>query len=370
MYLFLKFVLEEFKRVKAHIPPIFDVLIAPRLTALDEVLMPGCLSFTWASPNVDQFCESMEHAVRQFELMCTRIQELVTYRIEAVLHDISTTNLIDLNEEEAVTVEEFLERTEGMCSAGTASIQVKSTNVEEATEELLQLIYPDYKTRVDALLVFSEPEATISSSHLTGGRPMAGAAHQHNSAALSQLTAMSRTNSSNNSKSAGVSATAKSQQSQHHSPQHMTPAQLHMKRKRDQLLALQDAAYEVFSYFSHRNLEAIIKLIKVTLEKVRKRIANAMQNVAYVQVGGASEEDTAAAAESEALLNEQRRRRGETPIFRAYAMLAIPNIVMQPSIDEIQQTVAKAVQLVLGITKHINQWKDLKKRTNKNNVKH
>lgn len=36
--------------------------------------------------------------------------------------------------------------------------------------------------------------------------------------------------------------------------------------------------------------------------------------------------------------------------------LAIPNIVMQPTLDEVQQVVNKAVQMVVGVSKGVMQW--------------
>lgn len=46
----------------------------------------------------------------------------------------------------------------------------------------------------------------------------------------------------------------------------------------------------------------------------------------------------------------------ETPIFKSFAVLAIPAIGMQPSMDEIQQYLNKAVQAIVNTSKSINQW--------------
>jgi dynein heavy chain len=339
--------------VKAKIPPIFDVLIAPRLTALEEVLTPGCVSITWASPNVDAFCDSTQRAVEQFELLVTRIQELITYRIEAVLHDIVNTPLIDLNEEEPVLAEDFLERTQRLCDLGGQSIQIRSSNVEEACEELIELVYPDYKTKIETLLAAGETAAILAEKQNTPAP----------TSALSNPSATSRATSTSTNKSGGQqSQSQRHQQQQQHQqnshkptllPQQLTTTQLHLKKKREALIAMQEAAQEVFSYFNHKNLEAIVKLVKVSLEKLRKRIANAILNANY------------GSATTDYIMGSKRR---EVPVFKAYAILAIPNINMQPTLDDIQHTVTKAVQLVLMTTKQINQWKDLRKRVVKKEV--
>ena len=44
------------------------------------------------------------------------------------------------------------------------------------------------------------------------------------------------------------------------------------------------------------------------------------------------------------------------PFFATFAVLAIPNVIMQPALDEVQQAVNKAAHLVINVTKGISQW--------------
>jgi dynein heavy chain len=47
------------------------------------------------------------------------------------------------------------------------------------------------------------------------------------------------------------------------------------QRKREQQIEnLQNAVTELLNYFSHRNLDAIIRVIRVTLETLKKRITS------------------------------------------------------------------------------------------------
>lgn len=49
------------------------------------------------------------------------------------------------------------------------------------------------------------------------------------------------------------------------------------KKKREQQSEnLQIAITELLNHFSHRNLDAIVKVIKLTLEKLRKRITSTL----------------------------------------------------------------------------------------------
>lgn len=53
------------------------------------------------------------------------------------------------------------------------------------------------------------------------------------------------------------------------------------------------------------------------------------------------------------------------PFFKTFATLAIPNIVMQPALDEVQQTVNKAAQMIISVSKGVAKWSEERKRTQK-----
>ena len=44
-------------------------------------------------------------------------------------------------------------------------------------------------------------------------------------------------------------------------------------------------------------------------------------------------------------------KRDSLPVFKCDAVLAIPNIVMQPTLDEVQQAVNRMAQLIIGVSK-------------------
>lgn len=46
----------------------------------------------------------------------------------------------------------------------------------------------------------------------------------------------------------------------------------------------------------------------------------------------------------------------QQPIFRAGVCLSIPNIVMMPALEEIQQALNKAVEYVVSVSKGVGQW--------------
>lgn len=49
-------------------------------------------------------------------------------------------------------------------------------------------------------------------------------------------------------------------------------------------------------------------------------------------------------------------KQNSLPIFRAGITLAIPNIAMAPALEDVQQTLNKAVECIVSVTKGVRQW--------------
>ena len=49
-------------------------------------------------------------------------------------------------------------------------------------------------------------------------------------------------------------------------------------------------------------------------------------------------------------------KRDHRPFFRTNAVLAIPNVIMVPTLDEVQQSLNKAAHLILSVSKGVAQW--------------
>ena len=292
--------LEENKRIRSKISQPFEQLILYRLNQLDQVILPGCTTFTWVSPNVQSYIDNVFKALDSLDLVLNRAVDLVNYRIEAVLNEMSATTLCDINDDEPMLVEDFLHHTEELCNLNGNELQSKSKNVEDAAQELIDLLYPiDYSNEEEE---DGGEEAAEDKSNADEVRSIRG-------------------------------PDATSRHSNYRVP--LTQAQIQRKKKREQRLAMDENAKELLNFFSHKNLESIIKLIKSTLEKLRKRIS-ATQTMNY--------------------LNPNEKSKKEKPVFKCFAILAIPNITMQPALDEVQQSLNKAVQLVIGVSKQISLW--------------
>lgn len=74
-------------------------------------------------------------------------------------------NLVTMPEtEETWTIEEFLERTEDSCRASAIDLHRKSLMVEEAVEEVLELV-KNVSNRVDSIQVDTDVEGRLA--HVT-----------------------------------------------------------------------------------------------------------------------------------------------------------------------------------------------------------
>ena len=79
---------------------------------------------------------------------------------------------------------------------------------------------------------------------------------------------------------------------------------------------------------------------RLSLDAIKRRVQ--MTNRAYGREEGA--EDT------------------KPPLFKADIILAIPLVVMKPSLEDIQANLNKAVQVILKMTEFVPQWAHLVKQ--------
>ena len=57
-----------------------------------------------------------------------------------------------------------------------------------------------------------------------------------------------------------------------------------------------------------------------------------------------------------AFLDFGEGKRDYRPFFRCDAILVIPAVCMSPALDDVQQTVNKAAQAIINVSKGISQW--------------
>lgn len=242
--------------------------------------------------------------------MMNRANDIVEFRIEAVLTEMATITLCELPEEEAWKVDEFVERTCQLCCKGALQLQSKSVNVEDAVNELIAMLWQSAeegeKDSED-----EEENEEISED----GRA---------SASPSRRTATSKMSRPQSTKSNRAEQVA--------------------RKKAAQQENLKEKAQELLNHFNSKNLQAILKVTRNTLESIRKRISS----------GGIMMYSS---------LSPNDDRKDHQPFFRTDACLEIPNVVMRPSLEDVQHAVTNSAHVIVSVSKGVSQWnKKLQKK--------
>ncbi|KAK3724620.1 hypothetical protein RRG08_041104 [Elysia crispata] len=91
--------------------------------------------------------------------------------------------------------------------------------------------------------------------------------------------------------------------------------------------------YSLLNYFTQRNTEALVKCTRLSLDAIKRRL----QANRYA-IGDDSRDDA------------------KPPLFRVDVVLEIPNVVIRPNLDELQQTLSKGVQIILKASQNMKLW--------------
>ncbi|XP_070691188.1 dynein axonemal heavy chain 5 [Pempheris klunzingeri] len=311
----LQLMLSENTRVRAKIQSAFEQLAMPHVAKVDEAIQPGLTSLNWTSLNIDKYLGRIDKALVDLELLMDRVNDLVEFRIDAVLQEMSGSTLCVLPEEEPVTCEEFVQTTRDLCIRHAQSLHTKSSLVEEAANELINMLLEfDHNQREEVEKVEDESYAESKTiDHIDSEGEDEG---------RSEGPLFSRNTL--------------------HPPASVGPSSplMRRKKKRDLMEVMEEEAQELLSHFNHRNVDALLRLTRNTLEMLRKRI-HASSLMHFL-----AENESPSCGKSS----------GQQAIFRVNVTLSIPNIAMVPALEEVQQALNRAVECIVSVSKGVSQW--------------
>ena len=118
-------------------------------------------------------------------------------------------------------------------------------------------------------------------------------------------------------------------------PSQERPGTASYKRQLDQRALMQQEAKQLVEYFNHQTIDALVTMTHQSLEVLHKQIATDSHTY------GEYNDD---------------KKTSKQPLFSSNVLLSLPNVVMRPSLDDIQQVVNQGVQLMVGITKEVYLW--------------
>lgn len=103
--------LQENRRIRAKVPSALQPLMVLHLDKIDRALEPGLTTLNWTSVTLTTYVDDVYRQFQTFELLVDRVTDLVDYRINAMLNDVSTTTLCELPTSEPWTIDHFLDVT-------------------------------------------------------------------------------------------------------------------------------------------------------------------------------------------------------------------------------------------------------------------
>ena len=106
----LENILSEYNQAKESIPSIVQQLMKPHTKKVDRAIRHGLIFTTWSSLNHKLYFHNVEKVLNQLKRIIREVNDLKEARIDEILHDITTTVLIDFDDESSFTPSQFLSK--------------------------------------------------------------------------------------------------------------------------------------------------------------------------------------------------------------------------------------------------------------------
>ncbi|KAG5322537.1 DYH5 protein, partial [Pseudoatta argentina] len=289
----LQLIIEEFvrtaKRVKLEVRP----LLLPHLVCVASLLEPGLTTLTWTKPDWKDFCHNTREQIKNFDVLITRVHDVYDNRILQVLTSMRKVTLHALPEsDQPWTIEEFIEKNEEICRNAAIDLHRKSTMVEEAVEEVLQLV----RKATDNFKSNSNQFDFLTREGAEGEEATEQTGQQDWSVVWNYFD----------------------------DPQLLTTPGTLPKGMQEMV---RNAVSEMRRYYSRKIVDVLIKVTRVSLDVIRKRFIREL--------------------DSETTPN---------PVFLLHATLMIPAVTVKPSLDDVQEALTSVGKVITGVAKGVAQW--------------
>ncbi|GJQ67798.1 hypothetical protein Trydic_g16579 [Trypoxylus dichotomus] len=292
----LQFLIDEFtstvKSVKLEVRPLF----LPHLVVLTTIIEPGLKELTWVDSEWKNYVKHANDGIDCFKVLVTRVHDVYTNRVLEVLDSMQNVTLHALPPHgEPWSVEYFCDSIENACRIAAVQLHKKSIMVEEAVEEILNLVK---KARIDPARTDAEedlfPEDLDES--------------------IDGQTDADSTSSQQQSDWSLVWECFEKP--------HLLLGSSMSKAMQD---LVKGAVSEMRRYYSRKVVDVLIKVTRQSLDAVRKRFS-------------ATEPHP------------------DGPIFMLSAVLMIPKVAIQPPLDEIQEVLSLVGKHITSASKGVAQW--------------
>ncbi|XP_039384950.1 dynein heavy chain 8, axonemal isoform X5 [Mauremys reevesii] len=296
--LYLENLLQCYEDLCQEVPTVFVNLMAPKMRKVESVLRQGLTILTWSSLTLDSFFQEVDEVMNMFKQLLKKVNDLCEMQIDLIMKDISNTLLIVLPEDGPMKVEDMLACNETYTKEWAEILNHKSMHIEDAVQELISIFETIYEIK-DSKKTLKKYSLPVEGKHVAFGADGEEGDTDGSSGILSE-------NAEDNEKEDEFRKECK----------------------------------EVVAYFSHQLLDSLLKATRLSLDTLKKRMfvssTSTFGRTAFFAQASKSEEVVS--------------------FLKAEVHLAIPNVVMVPSLDDIQQVINRMIQLTLEVSRGVAHW--------------
>ncbi|XP_074805212.1 dynein axonemal heavy chain 8 [Natator depressus] len=296
--LYLENLLQCYEDLCQEIPTAFVNLMAPKMRKVESVLRQGLTILTWSSLTLDSFFQEVDEVMNMFKQLLKKVNDLCEMQIDLIMKDISNTVLIVLPEDGPIKMEDMLARNETYTKEWAEILNHKSMHIEDAVQELISIFETIYEIK-DSKKTFKKYSLPVKGKHVAFGGDGEEGDTDGSSGILSE--------------------------------------DAEDNEKEDEF---RKECKEIVAYFSHQLLDSLLKATRLSLDTLKKRMfvsnTSTFGRTAFFAQASKSEEVVS--------------------FLKAEVHLAIPNVVMVPSLDDIQQAINRMIQLTLEVSRGVAHW--------------
>ena len=116
-------------------------------------MRPGMTTLTWTSMNIDAYISNVHMGLKKLQELVSNINDIIEHRIEKNFKVVSKTLLIDLPNNKAFTVSDFVSMQQSHIFERSNLLQGKNTEIENAVEDLVSIISAyDFKSPRESVI--------------------------------------------------------------------------------------------------------------------------------------------------------------------------------------------------------------------------
>ena len=136
----LTFVLSERERVFRKVSPILKSVLSVLMSQVEDAARSGETLLTWCSLSIDTFLAKFHEAILAFDIVVTKVNDILHNRIQRNLKEISHCTLVSFSKDVMFALEEFTSTQEANIVKQCKLVTIKSREVEDAVDEAVALI--------------------------------------------------------------------------------------------------------------------------------------------------------------------------------------------------------------------------------------